>query len=323
MPLMKGKSEKAFSKNVATEMHAGKPQPQALAIAYSMKRKAQQKAKGGHVHGPMCAEGCMMAEGGQLTKDGYQSAKEETNPDLALHSDEMASGYREMPEAMPKHNEPATEESDRALNQHGEDEEGPQGPWMAEGGDPAETTGVYHQSGVLESDADKAKKSLGTGTATTPDPTEVHDTTPTREPGNSMKSILQSIKKKMAEGGEVYGMPTDKGEHREESFITDNEQSDAHMRDMVGRIMMKRQHMYSEGGKVANKEENLTWDMPNEFDDLALRDDLESTYTGANSGDEDGNQAEEKDRRDPVARIMMKRRSQSLPNTIPGNRRRG
>jgi len=47
---MPGKSKKAFSKNVATEMNAGKPQPQALAIAYGMKRRAPKKmAEGGAV----------------------------------------------------------------------------------------------------------------------------------------------------------------------------------------------------------------------------------------------------------------------------------
>jgi hypothetical protein len=49
MPLHKGKSEKAFKENVREEMHAGKPQKQSLAIAYSMKRKAQKKAKGGDI----------------------------------------------------------------------------------------------------------------------------------------------------------------------------------------------------------------------------------------------------------------------------------
>lgn len=37
MPLEKGKSEAAFSHNVATEVKAGKPQKQAVAIAYSEK----------------------------------------------------------------------------------------------------------------------------------------------------------------------------------------------------------------------------------------------------------------------------------------------
>lgn len=39
MPLKKGKSAKSFKSNVKTEMKAGKPQKQALAIAYSAKRK--------------------------------------------------------------------------------------------------------------------------------------------------------------------------------------------------------------------------------------------------------------------------------------------
>ena len=49
MPLIKGKSDRSFSKNVETEMNAGKPQDQSLAIAYAMKRKAQKMAKGGQV----------------------------------------------------------------------------------------------------------------------------------------------------------------------------------------------------------------------------------------------------------------------------------
>ena len=48
MPLTKSKSKKAFSHNVEAEMHAGKPQKQAVAIAYSVKRHAK-KARGGHI----------------------------------------------------------------------------------------------------------------------------------------------------------------------------------------------------------------------------------------------------------------------------------
>lgn len=49
MPLMRSPSKKAFSKNVETEMDAGKPQGQSLAIAYDIKRKNSKKkfAKGG------------------------------------------------------------------------------------------------------------------------------------------------------------------------------------------------------------------------------------------------------------------------------------
>jgi len=41
--LATGKSREAFNKNVKTEMAAGRPQKQALAIAYAMMRKAKKK----------------------------------------------------------------------------------------------------------------------------------------------------------------------------------------------------------------------------------------------------------------------------------------
>lgn len=42
MPLIKSAQPKAFSKNIATEMHAGKPQKQAVAIASSEARAARR-----------------------------------------------------------------------------------------------------------------------------------------------------------------------------------------------------------------------------------------------------------------------------------------
>lgn len=43
MPLSKGKSKKAISKNIKTEMEHGKPQKQAVAIALSEARRAGAK----------------------------------------------------------------------------------------------------------------------------------------------------------------------------------------------------------------------------------------------------------------------------------------
>lgn len=51
MPLVKGKaakSKKGFSENVRREMHAGKPQKQAVAIAYSEARGGKKRKKKGN-----------------------------------------------------------------------------------------------------------------------------------------------------------------------------------------------------------------------------------------------------------------------------------
>lgn len=43
MPLKKSKSKAAFSSNVSEMIKAGHPQKQAVAAAYSIKRKAKKK----------------------------------------------------------------------------------------------------------------------------------------------------------------------------------------------------------------------------------------------------------------------------------------
>ena len=45
MPLVKSKPEKAFTQNIRTEVKAGKPVKQAVAIAYATKRAAAKPAK--------------------------------------------------------------------------------------------------------------------------------------------------------------------------------------------------------------------------------------------------------------------------------------
>lgn len=177
---MKGKSKKAFSQNIETEMDAGKPKNQSLAIAYSLKRKAKK-----------------MAEGGMMTKDGYQDPHKGHTIHINVN-----------PQAHPE------------------------------------------------------------------------------EPGQ------------YAEGGVIKDLPG----HKDEPLPSPDSE------DMVDRIMNKR--MYSEGGQVANDNEMHAGSMPNEFDDLHLRDNLESSYDGANSGDENGSKLNQSDEgEDMIDRIMKKRAS--------------
>lgn len=43
MPLVKSPSKKAFEKNIKTEIKAGKPQKQAVAIAYSVQKRSRKR----------------------------------------------------------------------------------------------------------------------------------------------------------------------------------------------------------------------------------------------------------------------------------------
>jgi hypothetical protein len=46
MPLIKDIGKKALEKNIKTEIAAGKPPKQAVAIAYAVKKEAAKKKKG-------------------------------------------------------------------------------------------------------------------------------------------------------------------------------------------------------------------------------------------------------------------------------------
>jgi hypothetical protein len=75
MPLIKGKSQNAFSKNVKAEIAAGKPQKQAVAIAYDIQRRAK-KADGGGLYANIHAKRERIAHGSgeKMRKPGSAGA---------------------------------------------------------------------------------------------------------------------------------------------------------------------------------------------------------------------------------------------------------
>lgn len=77
MPLVSGKSKEEFSENVETEMDAGKPQKQAVAIAYSKKRESDRRRKlweGGQVSDPEMSS--------EQTDDEVLEAESDPSPDI-------------------------------------------------------------------------------------------------------------------------------------------------------------------------------------------------------------------------------------------------
>lgn len=84
MPLIKGKSEKAFKQNIRAEVKAGKPVKQAVAIAYDVKRRAQEgKKDGGSVSLAIGRGEKLPAErGAGLTQKGREKYNRETGSNL-------------------------------------------------------------------------------------------------------------------------------------------------------------------------------------------------------------------------------------------------
>jgi hypothetical protein len=119
----------------------------------------------------------------------------------------------------------------------------------------------------------------------------------------AMAYAMKKRAKKMARGG----MVEEEAEYdpTQTPMPKDNMAADMEDEDMIARIMKKRKG-YSKGGMVANDDEPIADDMPANYDDLALRDDLEQSYTAKNSGDELGSKLNQDE--DMVGRIMKRRR---------------
>lgn len=295
MPLIKGTSQKSFVKNLKTEMHHGHPQKQALAIAYSMKRKAEasrHKAHGG-VMGAM-PESHAMADGGQMdscpncgyahggsVKGVHQSDMEVERPDTMSkygHSEKRWAGESEAGSAARLYQEGMGDSyKDKAMQKHGEVIAGIMGI-------KPKLKGLAH--GGLTGEGDEG------------DPQGFHD----------------------EEDASGYHMePENHVEHNEMAMHEDDKDLNQHMPhdeedpedDMVGRIMHKRSKSFEGEARLAHGGEaeepfEYEFEQPNDFEVEPEGD--EYHYSGANSGDEIGDEREDDDREDIVSRIMRSRK---------------
>lgn len=83
MPLVKSKSKEAFSKNIATEIRAGRPPKQAAAIAYSVQRSAKKMKDGGDPRLSVSrGEKLPTSQGAGLTEKGRQKFNRATGANL-------------------------------------------------------------------------------------------------------------------------------------------------------------------------------------------------------------------------------------------------
>lgn len=321
MPLIHGKSDKAFSQNVRTEMHHGKSQPQSLAIAYAVKKKAQHHK---------------MAEGGACEPHGLDMCQE-CHPHYAhggeagVHIPKMSAGKHGgksyAGDALEK------EKKDEVLAEHDlvkaqmEHMKHKDRKYLAFGGD----TGSYNTKNYVSDytgQDDDAPTSLK------------NNSKPSSGSSENLGKTGASLAALMAEGGpvpskapkspvieslkEAFHYHADPpAAHAEEKKSDTNPLSESMKKsfktpgyamggDIVDHIMKKH---YSHGGVVANEDHDMADFHPNQFDDLVLDDHLEEHYTGKNSGDELGNEQEDHDRRDIVHSIMKSRKKKDrLPH---------
>lgn len=344
MPLMHGKSKKAFSHNVGVEMEHGHPLKQSLAIAYSVKRKAAKKhAKGGAVepketfmeHEAKESKAKEYAEhhahGGMLTHSGYQPSEvphyDADFADMDHDVEEMASGYVGHPGAHAKHDAAAEHEDMKKLNQHGKHEIGPKGHHYAKGGEihphqsekhELDMVGkimkmrqhAYAKGGKVHKDYSGGQKKGPEGypkyqeQAQNEKGIHIPVSGVTQFPGGKSTSKAGDFAKDRYAGKALFNEEAKK-EHRKVL----HEMKHMPKPKLKGLAHGGAVHHYSHGGKVANNTHPFKYEFhtPNEFDDLVNRDNLEFHYTGENSGDYLSDAREDHDRKDMVSKIMKSR----------------
>lgn len=297
MPLLK-KSKKSTADS---EMKEDGSKGRALAIAYSMKRKAN-KASGGTVESGDSEMN--YGAGGKVESKIYGRGDESKQKGVHLTNHQgkgnstagsfvkgAAVGSTSIPKE--KLNDYAKEEHERVL-----------GEMKAMPNPNLKSRGGFVEKGVHQPEFSKTSTSLGGSSGRSLagrqllEAKEAHSKEGWAKRMEKAKGehegVLDELRsmpnpKLLAEGGEAEQGPIDK------------DTADTFAKGMCPSCG------YSEGGMVANQDEPIADFMPNEFDDLHLRDELKFNYTGKNSGDEDGSDLNQ-EKSGLVDRIMKRRK---------------
>jgi hypothetical protein len=234
MPLVHSKTPKAFKKNIKTEMQHGKPQKQAVAIAYSEKREAEHEHAGG---GKICmacgGEACSYAKGGFVNYDVLDSAQDEPGVSAQGRAVRWGNRYKgkdeETRSGMMEHAKEEAEARAHAEKSYGGK---PNIKGLAEGGrvlPKGEKTDEYMERSNARSPEEKHERHLGILKK------HVREE-PISPSGRAIAGLYEKEKsKKFAEGGEV-----EESEHMNlDDDDMDSEISEALGHELMGAIESK------------------------------------------------------------------------------------
>lgn len=275
MPLIHGKSQKAFEKNIKTEMEHGKPMKQSLAIAYAVKRKAQHKAKGGYMEKEKTE-----AHENFMEHEAKESAAHEAAEHMAMGGSCYAEGG-----FIGSHQNPKQPHYDADFADMSHDKEE-----MASGYPPE--AGNYAKGGNVKK---KMAKDIVSGPSLTP------------VSGSQIQKKIDAKIPLSAEERKFLENRMKETLHFEPYELERKKDSYAHG-GMIDKIMAKKMPHYSHGGVVANDTDmDFAKKESAEYDYLVKQGGDSFHYTGANSGDELSTSGEVSRKEAMLKKIMASR----------------
>lgn len=299
MPLIKGKSKQAFEHNIKAEMAAGKPQDQALAIAYDVKRRAARKkmAKGGmpkeaHQGGideviPDKGWGkiiIMKAEGGEVEqhnpiKDMPKMKSKKLNQRPIKHPKMVSQGiYKtKLEEEMMAHGgdvSPSHDEGESKAHELNEERPDRQGPELSDKEKP------HSEQSLQEREASKHPKSKDSNPAMRRSSQMELEHEMMEQPldeaelehASSIAAAVMARRRKMAKGGEILSEDSIYSDDSDQVDLSRNAQEDANMEDRLSFDALRKEN-YSESDALDQLDQPMDSNLHGDEEEKASEND--------------------------------------------------